>query len=283
MKNLLIFNESQFNGTEYIAQKNISTETIYFEGHYPGNPLFPGVFQIELAASVASKLLLSMGKEQLFLVKIDKFRFLNNIRPGDVVTVRAKIKGEVERGWNVIIDLYVREQQVSSGVLTMGKSIPDAPHRGEITAETKIVEKTQHMDICDVMKILPHRYPFLQIDRVNKFISGERIVSVKNISASDYMMWGRETGSPFPKSILIEALAQNAAILGLETIGNSDRVPLFGLITNAIFTSEAYPGDQLIMETTTERALSDGGIYTGRMWVDNRLVCSIEKLIFVVR
>jgi 3-hydroxymyristoyl/3-hydroxydecanoyl-(acyl carrier protein) dehydratase len=282
MKNLLLFNESQFNGTEYIAQKEISAEAIYFEGHYPGNPVFPGVFQIELAASVASKLLLSMGQKKLFLVKIDKFRFLDTVIPGDVVTVRAKLKDEVERGWNVIVDLHVGEQHVSSGVLTMGESMFDAPHRA-VTAATEINEKSQHMDVGDIIKILPHRYPFLQIDRVNELISGQKITSVKNISASDYMMWGREAGSPLPKSIIIEALAQNAAILGLEVIGNSDRLPLFGLMTNAMFASEAYPGDQLIMETIAEKALSDGGIYTGRMWVDNRLVCEIEKLIFVVR
>lgn len=283
MKNLLLFNRSQMNGTEYICQKEISAEAIYFEGHYPGNPVFPGVFQIELAVGTAGNLLFNMMQKKLLLVKIDKFRFLETVAPGDVVTVRAKLKAEVENGWCVAVDLHAGEHRVSSGVLTLGEYRSETVLREGEARPAESIEKGKHMGVGDIVHVLPHRYPFLQIDRVIALISGQKVTSVKNITASDYMLWGREAGAPLPKSIIIEALAQTAAILGLEVMGNSDRLPLFGVISNAIFASEAYPGDQLIMEAVAERALSDRGIYTGRAWVGNRLVCEIEKLIFALR
>lgn len=280
MKNSLILDDGKLVGVEYIARKAIPTETIYFEGHYPGNPIFPGVLQLELATITARKFLWDIGKGETRLLKVIKYRFLRSALPGEIVTIRAKLKESKEPGWTVLAELYVENVQISSGSFIMGNNLPDVLSWDALPEPE--ANREEFIGINEIIKILPHGYPFLQVDRVIKLVPGKEITGLKNISASDYMLWGREICSPYPQSIMIEALSQCAGVLGLQLVSKSG-VPLFGSITNATFTGDVYPGDQLILEASVVRVLSDGGIMSGSMRVNNRLVGNIENMIFAVR
>lgn len=281
MKNLLVLDDGKFVGCEYIARKTIPKEAIYFEGHYPGNPLLPGVLQLELAIITARKFLWDIGKGESRLVKVSKYRFFRSVLPGETVTIKVMLKESGELGFTVLVDLHVENEQVSSGVFVMGESTPEQFSR-DVLSKSESTNREEYMGVDEIIQILPQRYPFLQVDRVIKLVPGEAITGLKNISASDYMFWGREICSPFPQSIMIEALLQCAGILGLPLVSKSG-VPLFGSITNATFTGNVYPGDQLTLEASVVRILSEAGIMSGSIWVNNRLVCDIENLIFAVK
>jgi len=105
------------------------------------------------------------------------------------------------------------------------------------------------MNITEIMKLLPHRYPMLLVDRILE-IQEKRIVGIKNVSANDQLFQGHFPGAPVMAGVLIvEAMAQCAAVLFLRDIEDRDKkLFLFGGVDKARFRKPVIPGDQLILE-----------------------------------
>jgi beta-hydroxyacyl-ACP dehydratase FabZ len=107
------------------------------------------------------------------------------------------------------------------------------------------------LDINEIMKLLPHRYPMLLIDRVLEIPEGgKRIVGLKNVSANEQFFQGHFPGAPvMPGVLIVEAMAQCAAVLFLREIEDRERkLFLFGGVDKARFRRPVVPGDQLILE-----------------------------------
>lgn len=103
------------------------------------------------------------------------------------------------------------------------------------------------MDIRDIQRLVPHRYPFLLIDRVIEHVAGERVVALKNVSANEPFFQGHFPGQPvMPGVLIIEAIAQTALVLIADEEG--DKIPLFMGIDKARFRRQVVPGDQLRIE-----------------------------------
>lgn len=103
------------------------------------------------------------------------------------------------------------------------------------------------MDIRDIQRLVPHRYPFLLIDRVIERVPGERVVALKNVTANEPFFQGHFPGQPvMPGVLIIEAIAQAALILISDDEG--DKIPLFLGIDKARFRRQVVPGDQLRIE-----------------------------------
>ncbi len=107
------------------------------------------------------------------------------------------------------------------------------------------------MDIAGIKKYLPHRYPFLLVDRVTELVEGDYIKAYKNISANEDVFNGHFPQSPiFPGVMIIEALAQASGILGFKT---QDKTPadgsiyLFAGVDGVRFRRQVVPGDQLVL------------------------------------
>lgn len=113
------------------------------------------------------------------------------------------------------------------------------------------------MDIHEILKYLPHRYPILLVDRILECEPGKRIVGVKNVSINEPFFQGHFPHHPvMPGVLIIEALAQVSAILSFKTLGSmpDDRsVYFFVGIDEARFKRPVIPGDQLQLEATVER------------------------------
>lgn len=108
------------------------------------------------------------------------------------------------------------------------------------------------MDILEIKKYLPHRYPFLLIDRVVEIELGERILAYKNISANEEVFQGHFPNFPvFPGVLIVEAMAQAAGILGFKTLNktpNDGSVYLFAGIDEVRFKRQVVPGDCMYIE-----------------------------------
>jgi 3-hydroxyacyl-[acyl-carrier-protein] dehydratase len=115
------------------------------------------------------------------------------------------------------------------------------------------------MDIHEVMRRLPHRYPFLLVDRVLECVSGKHIVALKNVTINEPFFPGHFPHRPvFPGVIILEALAQTAGILAFVTAGvypDEHRQLYFVGIDNARFRRPVEPGDQLILKATLTRSI----------------------------
>lgn len=107
------------------------------------------------------------------------------------------------------------------------------------------------LDINEIMKLLPHRYPMLLIDRILEIAEdGKRIVGLKNVSANEQFFQGHFPGAPvMPGVLIVEAMAQCAAVLFLREIEDREtKLFLFGGVDKARFRKPVVPGDQLILE-----------------------------------
>jgi 3-hydroxyacyl-[acyl-carrier-protein] dehydratase len=115
------------------------------------------------------------------------------------------------------------------------------------------------MDINEVLRRLPHRYPFLLVDRVYECVAGKSIRALKNVTFNEHFFPGHFPHRPvFPGVMILEALAQTAGILAFVTAGvypDSERPMYFVGIDNARFRKPVEPGDQLILNATLERSM----------------------------
>lgn len=131
----------------------------------------------------------------------------------------------------------------------------------------KLVKSTEHrarptLDIADIMKAIPHRYPMLLIDRMVDVVHDQSATGIKNVTFNDNFFQGHFPGHPvMPGVLIIEAMAQTAAILVVESLGPaaSGRVVYFMSIEGAKFRRPVVPGDQLRIDVVKER--SRGTVY----------------------
>ena len=134
------------------------------------------------------------------------------------------------------------------------------------------------LDAHAIQELLPHRYPFLLVDRVVELVPREKIVGVKQVSINESFFQGHFPGAPvMPGVLVIEALAQCGAILALREIENRDsKLVLFTGIREARFRRPVVPGDTLMLEVTAIRVGSRVQRMRGEAKVDGQLCADAE-------
>ena len=132
---------------------------------------------------------------------------------------------------------------------------------------------TLPLDYAAIEKILPHRYPFLLVDRITEFELDKRIVGIKNVSLNEPYLSQTTNGSPvLPPTILTEAVAQVGAIMILVKPENRQRLIYFMGIERVRYRRPAYPGDIVEIEAVVLRLRSRMGLLKGVARVDGRVV-----------
>ena len=129
------------------------------------------------------------------------------------------------------------------------------------------------LDNAAIERILPHRYPFLLVDRITEFEADKRIVGIKNVSLNERFLSRRPGETPvLPPTILTEAVAQVGAILILAKPENRERVPYFMGIERVRYRRPVRPGDVVLIEATVERIRSRMGRLKGTARVGREIV-----------
>jgi 3-hydroxyacyl-[acyl-carrier-protein] dehydratase len=140
------------------------------------------------------------------------------------------------------------------------------------------------LDIEQIKEILPHRYPFIFIDRVIEFQPSKKLVAIKNISANEQFFVGHFPGEPVvPGVLIIESMAQ-AGIIFFAKSKRKDKEKLIYYLgkVEAKFISSVYPADQLRLEIRPVKLLSTTGVIDAKAYVSERLVAEAE-IYFVVK
>jgi 3-hydroxyacyl-[acyl-carrier-protein] dehydratase len=126
------------------------------------------------------------------------------------------------------------------------------------------MDLTLPLDHAAIERILPHRYPFLLVDRITEFEEDKRIVGIKNISHNERYLWeGPDGRLVMPPTILTEAVAQVGAILILAKPENRERLPLFAGIQKVRYRKPVHPGDVVEIEATVIRLRNRMGLLAG--------------------
>ena len=144
------------------------------------------------------------------------------------------------------------------------------------------------LDIYEILKHLPQRYPVLMIDRVKSMEPGKRIVALKNVSANEPHFQGHFPGRPImPGVLILEAMAQAAGVLAFShgTVQKTERSVYYYVgIDNARFKKPVVPGDQLELEVLLERVLRGIGRFNcvarvgGQVVAEARILCSVRPV-----
>lgn len=146
---------------------------------------------------------------------------------------------------------------------------------------TNTVDNTG-MDIHEILEHLPHRYPFVLVDRVVSLELGKEIVAIKNVSVNEPYFPGHFPYHPvMPGVLIVEAMAQAAAILSFKTMNakpSDDSVYYFAGIDSARFKKPVSPGDQIVFNVKIDRILKGIWKYKGVATVDGAVVAEAEMM-----
>ncbi|MFH0881078.1 MAG: 3-hydroxyacyl-ACP dehydratase FabZ [Lentisphaerota bacterium] len=135
------------------------------------------------------------------------------------------------------------------------------------------------METEEIMKVLPHRYPMLLVDRIIECDFKEKIVGIKNVTFNEYFFQGHFPGMPIMPGVLqLEALAQTAGILINKIIGKEGKIAFYLSVDKARFRRTILPGDQMRMEVVFLKVRL--GMYKthGKIFVDGQLACEADMM-----
>jgi len=137
------------------------------------------------------------------------------------------------------------------------------------------------LQIQEIMALLPHRYPFLLIDRVLDFTPGESLTAIKNVTINEPIFTGHFPGMPiFPGVLILEAMAQATGILGFKTVTEraDNELYLFAAIDEARFKRPVVPGDTMVIEVKFLKERRNMWKFYCEAKVDDQIVCTAELM-----
>jgi 3-hydroxyacyl-[acyl-carrier-protein] dehydratase len=139
-------------------------------------------------------------------------------------------------------------------------------------------------DIQEILEILPHRYPFLLLDRIVEFEPAKRLVAIKNVSINEPFFQGHFPGHPImPGVLVVEAMAQAGAVLMLKELPDRQtKLAVFTGIDNAKFRRQVVPGDQLRLEVEVLSFRTRAGRMAGKATIDGKVACEATLTCMIV-
>jgi len=137
------------------------------------------------------------------------------------------------------------------------------------------------IDILEIMKSLPHRYPFIMIDRILELVPGEKVVALKNVTINEPFFQGHFPGNPImPGVLIIEAMGQAGAVLAAESMsreGNNSLIFFMGM-DRVKFRKPVIPGDQLVFEMKFLKRRGKVFKMAGIAYVDEKIVAEAQLM-----
>ncbi|GAA03305.1 MULTISPECIES: 3-hydroxyacyl-ACP dehydratase FabZ [Photobacterium] len=142
-----------------------------------------------------------------------------------------------------------------------------------------MTSENKTLNITEIQELLPHRYPFLMIDRVINYDEGKTLTAIKNVSVNEPQFTGHFPNMPvFPGVMILEAMAQATGLLAFKTFGApaENELYYFASIDKAKFRKPVGPGDQLVLEVEFLKERRGIAMFNGVAKVDGEVVCSAE-------
>jgi 3-hydroxyacyl-[acyl-carrier-protein] dehydratase len=270
--------------------RNLSINEAFFQGHFPGSPILPGVLQVAAMSQVGGALLRELlgNPEAVFpaLVGIRRLKFRNPAFPGDRIRVEVELAEGIEPdAEGTAMKAVVRRDDgtvISQGAVTVALREHESlgalsrefmPARIKLDGIPENIEESSGMavDLEGLMELIPHRFPFLLVERLPYLsVEEQRAVGLKNVTGNEIFF----AGQPFPELpayLLPEIAAQAGCALALCVPEHRGKLAYFMAIDEARFLAPVIPGDQLVIDVHTN-ARGRFGKADVTVYVGNRIV-----------
>ena len=152
-----------------------------------------------------------------------------------------------------------------------------------VASQASYIPQGTELNVEEIMQILPHRYPFLLVDRILYLDKGKKAIGLKNITVNEYFFQGHFPGKPvMPGVLIVEAMAQVGGVLMLACAEHRGKLAFFMAANNIKFRKTVLPGDQLVMEVVAGKVRSKTGSVLAKARVNDKVVAEAELMFALV-
>ena len=258
----------------------------FFNGHFPGHPIMPGVLQIEamkqLAELSARPELAKSADEDIHIAKMEKVKFRKPVVPGDRIRITAELVAETETTRQFRTRVCIGEDTASEALMTLAmRTIPTPTIMPPAVCELDRTDDVP-MDLAKLKELMPHRYPFLFIDYLAKQGDGENMIAIKNITVGDSFFRNAPDNYAVPESILCEMAAQSGCATVLSRPENAGKIGVFMAIEYMESLAPIVPGDQVVIHFNLPPSKSRFGKGSGEGVVNGKVVFRIALMFAIV-
>ena len=269
-----------------VGWRNLTVGDGFFQGHFPGHPILPGVMQVEAIAQLAEiavwERLDPERARDLYVKSVRNVKFRRPNTPGDRCLIEVSVLG-VENG-EAKISATVKnaggvacQAEMVMAVRDRVTELPEPPEFGPLDKTDDIPQ-----DVTKLMGVIPHRYPFLYVDYVSS-LETTRVTAVKNLSSCEPSIREYPDGyMVLSDSIQPEIISEAGAILLLGNENNKNKLAFFMGIESAEFKAPVFPGDQLVMVLELPNLTRRFGKGTGSLAVGDRVVTELSMAFALV-
>lgn len=274
--------------TRATAVKNVTMNELFFQGHFPVQPIMPGVLQVETMKQLAEILVIErltpVKSQNIYMKKAEKVKFRNPVTPGDRVLVEADLVSMETSEAVIKCRTSTKNGVTCEATITLAirqKIMPNT--MPELFTEYDKGPDTL-MDTLKIQSLIPHRYPFLLVDNVVRIENDSKLIAIKNLSVNEEIFQGcPDDYVVLPESILCEIMAQAGCAFVLSRPENEGKLGYFMTIDHAESFAPVYPGDQLVCELNLPTGKSSRfGKGQGVMKVDGKVVFEINLMFAIV-
>ncbi len=285
-KMLMLDRAQAVDETHFVAMKNISVNEPFFQGHFPGHPIMPGVLQLEAMkqlAEVAYRATYQPEEEfDVYLKCASRVKFRRPVTPGDRIKIELEAIQKTDEGAEYKAKLFTAGGLTSEAQLLIDvrkkefvRTMPEFPTECDLSENVAL-------DTNKIANVLPHRFPFLLIDYILEQ-SDDTIRVVKNLTQDEPFFANSDPAYPvLPESILCEISAQAGCASVLSRPENAGKIAVFMAIEKAESFFPVGAGDQLIIRSMLPPSKAKFGKGTGEIICDGKVAFRIQMMFAVV-
>jgi len=283
----LMVDRAEVTDGKITAVKCVTMNENFFQGHFPGAPIMPGVLQVEAMLQTAAILLSTKsggGPVIPLMQKLNKVKFRKPVLPSDLLVIEAEADEFVDGVCSITARILVNGDVASQAKMDVkcvatvdGVSTPT-----ELLPALNIADLAEHsivdLDVTAIQELIPHRYPFLLVDKLISFdIESKTITGLKNITINEPFFNGLpDEYAMLPNSLQMEIAAQIGCVYMLKLPENQGKIGYFMSIDKAVFYKPILPGDQMIVSISLAGSRGRFGKAEVKIYVGSELVTECQ-------
>lgn len=260
----------------------VSGTDIFALGHYPGNPIYPGVLIAERLCRLAEQLLLSELGEVMSVDTIKRIQYLDAVLPGDCVELSASVRRITDAGVEVSVTARVGDKHKTRATLLCVAGGRTTANTGAPQPPAPAPNAGRAMSHRQIAAMLPHRYPFLLLDTIEDYEPGASIRARKVVNRASPLFL-EKTPPCYPQSLVIESIGQaGIALFFLSRDASAPPDIVLGSIADTALPHSVPFDAALTIEARIDRMLPNGIVFGGEARIGEQVVTRVGSLVAMI-